>query len=53
MLDVTVTSDDCFKVCLTEDGFTKCCFVSSWHLTQDKEKGLRAAISRAAVKAMG
>jgi hypothetical protein len=51
MLDITTTEDDCLKVCLTEDGITKCTFVSSMHLVQDKEKGLRAAIKRAAAKA--
>ena len=51
MLDITTTEDDCLKVCLTENGITKCCFVSSMHLVQDKEKGLRAAINRAAAKA--
>lgn len=51
MLDITSTEDDCLKVCLTENGITKCTFVSSMHLVQDKEKGLRAAITRAAAKA--
>ena len=51
MLDVTTTEDDCLKVCLTENGITKCCFVSSAHLVQDKERHLRAAINRAAAKA--
>ena len=51
MLDVTTTPDDALKVCLTEHGITKCTYVSSFHLVQDKEKGLRAAITRAAVKA--
>jgi len=51
MLDVTSTDDDMYKVCLTENGITKCTFVSSFHLVQDKEKGLRAAITRAAAKA--
>jgi len=51
MLDITTTPDDCLKVCLTEDGITKCTFVSSFHLVDGKEKGLRAAIKRAAAKA--
>ena len=51
MLDITTTPDDALKVCLTENGITKCTFVSSFHLVQDKEKGLRAAINRAAAKA--
>ena len=53
MLDVIPTEDDCLKVCLTENGITKCCFVSSMHLVQDKERHLRNAINRAAAKAMG
>ena len=51
MLDITTTPDDCLKVCLTENGITKCCFVSSMHLVQDKERHLRNAINRAAAKA--
>jgi len=51
MLDVTSTEDDCLKVCLTENGMTKCTFVSSFHLVQDKERHLRNAINRAAAKA--
>jgi len=51
MLDIATTSDDCLKVCLTEDGITKCTFVSSMHLVQDKERHLRNAIKRAAAKA--
>ena len=51
MLDITSTEDDCLKVCLTEDGITKCCFVSSSHLVDGKVAGLRAAIKRAAVEA--
>lgn len=51
MLEVTPTEDDCLKVCLTEDGITKCCFVSSFHLVDGKTAGLRAAIKRAAAEA--
>lgn len=51
LLDVTSTDDDMYKVCLTENGITKCTYVSSFHLVQEKEKGLRAAINRAAAKA--
>jgi len=51
MLEITSTEDDCLKVCLTENGITKCCFVSSSHLVDGKIPGLRAAINRAAVEA--
>ena len=50
-LEIFPTEDDCLKVCLTEDGITKCTFVSSHHLVLGKGKGLRAAIKRAAAKA--
>ena len=50
-LETFPTEDDCLKVCLTENGITKCCFVSSMHLVQDKERHLRNAINRAAAKA--
>ena len=51
-LTITTTDDGCCKVCLTEDGFTECCTVSSMHLTQEKEKQLRAAIQKKAMNAM-
>lgn len=51
MLDITSTDDDCLKVCLTENGITECCFVSSMHLVHGKERQLRNAINRAAAKA--
>jgi hypothetical protein len=47
-LTVTPTEDDMLKVCLEEDGFKACCFVSSQHLVADKEKQLRVAILRQA-----
>ena len=51
MLEITSTEDDCLKVCLTENGITKCCFCSSTHLVDGKIAGLRAAINRAAAEA--
>ena len=50
-LEIFPTEDGCLKVCLTEDGITKCTFVSSHHLVLSKGKGLRAAVKRAAAKA--
>ena len=40
-----------YEVCLTEDGFTECCYVSSMHLVDDKEHQLRAAIRRRSFEA--
>ena len=51
MLDVTPTEDDMLKVCLTEEGITSCCFVSSQHLVQDHEKQLKRANARKAAAA--
>ena len=48
MLEVTPTEDDMLKVCLTEEGITSCCFVSSQHLVQDHEKQLKRANARKA-----
>ncbi len=50
-LDVTSTEDDMLKVCLTEDGLTSCCFVSSQHLVQDHRKQLERANTRKAAAA--
>lgn len=47
-LEVTPTEDDMLKVCLTEEGITSCCFVSSQHLVQDHEKQLKRANARKA-----
>lgn len=35
-----------YEVCLTEDGITRCTFVSSMHLVDEKEQQLRKAIKR-------
>ena len=40
------------KVCLTENGLTACCYVTSEHLVAQKEKHLRAAIGRMAWRAV-
>jgi hypothetical protein len=50
-LDVTPTADDMLKVCLTEEGITSCCFVSSQHLVQDHQKQLHRANARKAAAA--
>ena len=50
-LDVTPTADDMLKVCLTQEGLTSCCFVSSQHLVQDHRKQLERANSRKAAAA--
>jgi len=47
-LDVETLDNELIRVCLTEDGITECCFVSSWHLVQEKEKQLRRAIMKTA-----
>ena len=40
-----------YEVCLTEDGITECCYVSSMHLVEDKKRQLKAAIKRRALDA--
>lgn len=50
-LDVTSTEDDMLKVCLTEEGLTSCCYVSSQHLIQDHRKQLKRANARKAAAA--
>ena len=50
-LDVTPTADDMLKVCLTEEGLTSCCFVSSQHLVEDHRKQLERANARKAAAA--
>jgi hypothetical protein len=52
-LQVDVLDNELIRVCLTEDGFTNCCLVSSMHLAQDKERQLRAANLREALGALG
>ena len=51
-LDINTIRNECIQVCLTEDGFTECCFVSSMHLAADKERQLRKSIHQRAVEAM-
>ena len=52
-LDIQHLEDDCYRVCLTEDGITNCTVVSSMHLTEEKERQLRAANLREALGALG
>lgn len=52
MLTVECIEAELIKVCLTEDGFTSCCYVSSHHLTAEKEKQLRNANLLAAKQAL-
>jgi len=47
-LQVDVLDNELIRVCLTEDGVTNCTFVSSMHLTEEKEGQLRAANAREA-----
>jgi ATP-dependent phosphoenolpyruvate carboxykinase len=51
-LEITVLEDSCYRVCLTEDGFTECCYVSSMHLTAEKEPQLRTAIRKKALNTL-
>ena len=51
-LEINTIKNECIQVCLTEDGFTECCFVSSMHLAPDKETQLRKAIHQRAIEAM-
>ena len=52
-LDIQRLEDDCYRVCLTEDNITSCTVVSSMHLTEEKERQLRAANLREALSALG
>ena len=44
----SVDNDTMYEVCLEEDGFRECCYVSSMHLVDEKESQLRDAIRRRA-----
>jgi hypothetical protein len=48
MLTVDCLEPELIRVCLTEDGLTSCCFVSSHHLVPEKERQLRDANARQA-----
>lgn len=51
-MDLRSTGDGhMYEVCLTEDGITECCYVSSMHLVDEKERQLKAAIKRRALNA--
>lgn len=43
--------DTSYHVCLTENGITSCCFVSSAHLVEAKESQLRQSIQKKALNA--
>jgi hypothetical protein len=51
-LEVDCLEPELIRVCLTEDGFTSCCFVSSHHLVAEKEKQLRQAILNEAISSI-
>ena len=44
----SIDNDTMYEVCLEEDGFRECCYVSSMHLVNEKEPQLRDAIRRRA-----
>jgi hypothetical protein len=50
-LQVDVLDAELIRVCLTEHGITNCCYVTSHHLTEEKERQLRAANEREAAAA--
>jgi len=50
-LDTEALPDGCVRVCLTENGFTACTIVSSWHLVEDKRRQLLDAITNQAIEA--
>ena len=50
-LDIQLLEDDCYRVCLEEDGIVSCTVVSSMHLTEEKTRQLRAANAREAAAA--
>jgi len=47
----SVTGKNYYEVCLAEDGFEECCYVSSIQLAHAKESELRAVIRRRAFNA--
>lgn len=52
MLNIDCIEPELIQVCLTEDGFTNCCYVTSHHLTAEKEQQLRNANLRDALEAL-
>ena len=50
-LQVDVLDNELIRVCLEEDGITNCCYVTSHHLTEEKEGQLRAANAKQAAEA--
>jgi hypothetical protein len=51
-LTINCIEPELIQVCLTEDGFTNCCFVTSHHLATEKEQQLRNANLRDALEAL-
>tara|TARA_S200002703_G_scaffold100651_2_gene86996 strand:- start:1634 stop:1831 length:198 start_codon:yes stop_codon:yes gene_type:complete len=45
-LNLETLDDGQIKVCLTENQVTACCYVSSMHLVDEKEKQLQQSIAR-------
>ena len=41
-----------YRICLTENGFTACCYADSMHVAYGKERYLRDAINRQAAAAI-
>ena len=45
-INIKILDDGQIKVCLTENQVTACCYVSSMHLVDEKEKQLQQSIAR-------
>lgn len=43
--------DGAYKVCLNQDGFQACTYVSSMHLVYDKQPQLKAVVAKLAADA--
>ena len=52
MLTINCIEPELIQVCLIEDGFTNCCYVTSHHLATEKEGQLRNANLRDALEAL-
>ena len=51
-MDLEQLEAECIKVSLTRGGRTVSAFVSSFHLVDEKRRGLEAAITRMAAEAL-
>ena len=49
---VSPTEDGMMRVCVEEDGFEACGWVSSWHLAEPKANQLREAVRKMAEEAI-